>query len=264
MFSKIKQILGSKGIEYFGIMPIEECKIYNPSLFERRVHFAKNVIVFIFPYRAAHPQKHNVSLYAASRDYHGYTKELFADICPALDKCMPGYRFEGMSDHSPINETHAAASVGLGVIGDNGRLINEKYGSYVFIGEIYTDANLEPFGLTQPKRCISCGKCRNACPTKFGEACLSAITQKKGELTDTESEMMRRCGTLWGCDICQEVCPLNKDKAFTDIDYFKSYLIYDLDGKILSSMSDEEFAKRAFSWRGRKTVERNIKILGLE
>lgn len=264
MVSKIKQILNSSGIEFFGILPIEECRIFNRLLYERRVAFAKNVIIFLIPYRASHPEKHNVSLYAAPRDYHGYTKNLFEIVCPGLESLFPGYRFEGMSDHSPINETHAAASVGLGVIGDNSRLINEKYGSYVFLAEIYTDAELEPNKRSDPGHCISCGKCRNACPAEFGITCLSAITQKKGILTEEEQDMMRRCGTLWGCDICQEVCPMNKDKAFTDIEYFKTELIYDLDGPTLASMSREEFADRAFSWRGRAVPERNIKILGLE
>ncbi len=264
MISKIKNLLDSRGIEFFGILPIESCRIYNRSLFERRTAFAKSVIVFIIPYRASHPEKHNVSLYAAPRDYHGYTEALFEDLIPELEKIVPGARFEGMSDHSPINETHAAASAGLGVIGDNCRLINQKYGSYVFIGEIYTDAPLQSTGICEPAECIHCGKCRDACPAEFGRSCLSAITQKKGELSEDEAEMMRRCGIVWGCDICQEVCPMNRGKQFTDIEYFRSELIYDLDDARLSSMSDEEFANRAFSWRGRKTVERNLRILGLK
>lgn len=264
MIKKIKEILDSHGIEYCGVIPIEECSIINRSLFDRYANFATNAIVFLIPYRTKHPSTHNISLYAAAKDYHTYAKMLFKKICQQLEIILPDNHFHGMCDHSPIDETLAAATVGLGIIGDNGRLINDKYGSYVFIAEIYTDALIEASRIIQPFHCNSCGKCKECCPTAFNGECLSAITQKKGELCDFEITMIQKHGTLWGCDICQEACPLNEGKAFSEIDFFKDDLIFNLNEKILSSMSNEEFSERAFAWRGRKTVERNIKILETE
>lgn len=258
---EIKRALNLHGIEYIGLLSIRSCKVINSSLFERSVSFAKNVIVFLIPYRVETPKNHNISLYAAPRDYHGYTKELFSEICSKLEEKFPGNKFTGMSDHSPIDEILAAASAGLGVIGKNRCLINEKYGSYVFIGEIYTDADIEASEPIEPKHCISCGKCKRACPCGFGVDCLSAITQKKGELTETEEKLIFQNSTVWGCDICQEVCPMNKGKAFTEIEYFKTDLVYNINTESLYAMNDDDFKKRAFSWRGRKVLERNIKIL---
>ena len=205
--------------------------------------------------------KHNVSLYAAPRDYHLFAKDLFDDVIPKLQALFPGNAFRGMCDHSPINETLTAARAGLGIIGDNTRLINEKYGSYVFIGEVFTDADIETSAPCDPGECIHCGACAAACPAQFGETCLSEITQRKGELTRDETDMMIRTGTVWGCDVCQEVCPMNEGKAFTPIDYFRTDLIYDLDDRVLSGLDKEEFAERAFSWRGRSVPERNINVL---
>ncbi|MBQ3100619.1 MAG: DUF1730 domain-containing protein [Clostridia bacterium] len=261
MLDKIKEFLGSYKIEYIGVIPVENCRIINRSLFARSVSFAKNAVVFLIPYKTSCPENHRISLYAAAKDYHGFTKRIFDDVCPRLEALYPNFRFHGMCDHSPIDETHAAASVGLGVIGNNGRLISGKYGSYVFIGEIYTDAAIEPSEIINPPGCISCGRCKTACPTGFEGECLSAITQKKGELTYMQANLMRKYGVLWGCDKCQEVCPMNEGKELSEIDYFKEDLIFDLDENLLSSMPDKEFAKRAFSWRGRKTIERNINIL---
>ena len=104
-----------------------------------------------------------------------------------------------------------------------------------------------------------------ACPTGVlrgeGDDCLSAITQRKGELTEREIELMRKNNTLWGCDICQSVCPHNKFPVSTPIDFFYEERIDELTSKVLESLDDESFSKRAFAWRGRKTVERNIGYL---
>ena len=70
---------------------------------------------------------------------------------------------------------------------------------------------------------------------------------------------------LWGCDICQLVCPLVKKAiesgAETPIEFFRENRIKNLTPEVLSEMTDEEFGKRAFSWRGRQTIERNLKLL---
>lgn len=265
MKETVKRLLAGYGIEYCGVLPIGEARIINPSLYERTVKdFARSVAVFIAPYAVEHEGGGNVSVYAAARDYHIFMKGLFGKVCAELERLFPGHRFYGMSDHSPINETHAAALVGLGVVGDNMRLINEKYGSYVFIGEIYTDAALESDAAAEPGECIHCGACAKACPAEFGVTCLSDVTQRKGELTPEEKAMMRRVNTAWGCDVCQKVCPLNRGKKTTSIPFFREKLIFDLTSGLLEAMSDEDFACRAYAWRKRNVIARNINILESE
>jgi epoxyqueuosine reductase QueG len=94
-----------------------------------------------------------------------------------------------------------------------------------------------------------------------GTDCLSAITQRKGELTDKEKDLMRTHNTAWGCDICQTSCPHNRHPALTPVEFFHRERIPQLTREILDNMSEDEFSRRAFAWRKRKTVERNLDIL---
>ena len=108
-------------------------------------------------------------------------------------------------------------AAGLGVLGDNGLLITPRWGSFVFIGEIITlsEAPPEPAPL---KFCAHCGRCSAACPSP--DSCLSALTQKKGALSAGEEELIRRSGSVWGCDICQLACPCNDGAEETAIPEF--------------------------------------------
>lgn len=259
-------------LDAYAILAYEKTLPTRPYLLSRIPNFVpKTVILFLAPYYAGEAE--NLSVYAAARDYHGYMKELFARLCPALAQASPPYRFFGFSDHSPIDERRAALRAGLGILGKNGLLLHEKYGSFVFIGEIFTDAPADLFGEahTYPIRtCEGCSACQNACPTGIlrgeSDACLSAITQKKGELTEEEIALIRENGTAWGCDACQSVCPYNTDRirdgrAYTLIPYFREARIPHLSLSLLRGMSEEEFAARAFSFRGRAPLKRNLEIL---
>lgn len=258
MVNKIKKIFIKENIEYASILNINDCCIINERLFERKTPFAKSVIIFLVPYFAGEKNDRNISLYAVSRNYHDYLEFIFEKVISELKEEFPEHIFTGMGDHSPIAETRAAACAGLGIIGDNYRLINEKYGSYVFIGGIFTDLTCK-ISPKEIQTCNHCGACRKSCPSP--ENCLSAITQRKGELTEDEIAMMIKYNTAWGCDICQMVCPMNKKIEQTPIDFFKNELIYHLTPEILGAMSDDELAHRAFGWKKRKTIERNIKLL---
>ena len=258
MLELVKYVFKNENIEYIGVLPMESCKIINQPLYERTCLWAKSVILFLVPYYTEDRPGRNISLYAVPRDYHGYMASLTDRVVEKLQYMQPDRRFRGMADHSPIAETSAAAMAGLGIIGDNYRLINEKYGSYVFIGGIFTDMVTSEV----PKEiafCSHCGACIKACPSR--DNCLSALTQQKGELDENTISLMRQHNTAWGCDICQTVCPYNKDKASTPIDFFWQDRIFELTPDILDNMSDDELKTRAFGWRKRKTVERNIKLL---
>ena len=257
-------ILKRYGIEFSSVLPFEMCEIIN----ERRLGVLKkrlqpaSVIVFLVPYYAGE-EKRNISKYAVSRDYHLFMRGLFGDVCEALSEKY-GASFCGMADSSPINEVRAASYAGLGMIGDSGMLINEKYGSYVFIGAIYSDAEFE-YGADRTSFCCHCGKCRAACPAKEGRQCLSAVTQKKGELTPEEIAYVLEYGSAWGCDICADVCPYSlaavKNGAVTPIRFFYEDRTPYLTPDILQSMTDGRFAERAYAWRGKAVIERNLELL---
>lgn len=227
----------------------------------------ETVLIFLLPYYAG--ETVNLSRYAASLDYHICIRELTARLIASLGELYPGYTFRGFGDHSPIDERSAALVAGLGIVGDNGLLIHERYGSYIFIADILTDLPPERVGAIPPRpvlTCEHCGACRRCCPTGIlrgeGEWCLSAITQRKGELTAEEIECMRANNTVWGCDVCQSVCPHNRAPQMTPIAFFHEDRIPLLTRERLDEMDDATFARRAFAWRKRKTVERNLDALG--
>lgn len=263
----IRNYFTSLMIKHYAVLSYGDCKEINPSIMEREEFTPKSVIIFLMPYYTGDTV--NISRYAASLDYHLALKEVTDGLISAIKEYRPDARAKGYGDHSPINEVHAALIAGLGIIGDNGLLINEEYGSYIFIGDVITDVDPDALGAVLPaavRECHHCSACKRACPTGIlrseGDDCLSAITQRKGELAENEVELMRKNNTVWGCDMCQSVCPYNKTPKITPISFFHKERIELLDSATLSAMDKETFRKRAFAWRGRKTVERNLELLG--
>ena len=260
---ELSEFFREKGIEYFAVLDYSDCIETFPALASRANISHRSVIVYLLPYYAG--ECVNLSRYAASLDYHLCIKEVNDSLRSLLSDRFPDADTVGYGDHSPIDERHAALIGGLGILGDNGLLINEKYGSYVFIADIVTDILPSELGATAPmpiRRCHGCGACLRACPTgilrKEGIDCLSAITQKKGALSEYEISLMREYNTVWGCDECQSVCPYNREPQMTPIEFFHRDRIPHLTLDVLNGMSDEEFSRRAFAWRRRKTVERNL------
>lgn len=265
MNKRIKDFFERENIEYYAALDYNNTVEINPRLRERKGIDAKSIIVFLLPYYSGETE--NLSRYAASMDYHIVIHDVTTRLSALISEIYPGSTSVGFGDHSPIDERGAALSAGLGILGDNGLIINEKYGTYVFIADVVTDVPPELMNAKKPVpvlKCEGCGACKRACPTGILSGCsfecLSAITQKKGALTDQEQNLMLNFNTVWGCDECQSACPHNKKPIETPIEFFKKDRISKLTLDALASMNDEEFSKRAFAWRGRKTVERNLEI----
>ena len=274
MISRLREIFFGEKIEYFGALPYSEATETRGYLFKRSGLIPKSVIPFIVPYYTG--EANNISAYAAVPDYHFIVGEMISRITDELKKEYPAYSFIGFTDHSPIDERAAALKAGLGVKGKNGLIINEKYGSYICIAAIFTDMPMpETVYRTVADTkygCIGCDRCIAACPTgtlafvHSGESdfslcpeCLSSITQKKGAHSEEEIALMKKHNTVWGCDICQKVCPHNKNIPKTPIEGFLNDRIPTLTEDIINGMSDEEFQRRAFSFRGRAVPLRNLK-----
>lgn len=270
----LQNMLGQMGVLSAPI-PLAECRITRKYLLDRcNIPISDGTALMLaVPYLIPDilSADNNISLYAIPKDYHLFFKQLNEEL-NSYFKDFPTLRFALYADHSPIDEVDAAARAGLGVKGLNGMLITPQYGSFVFLGEIVTNAPVEcsgyiPISHSAPE-CNLCGECIKACPAacfdKSRDGCLSALTQKKGKLTDEEITALTSHPLVWGCDICQLACPINNQiiaaDIGTDIEFFKSDLVPHLDEKILSDMSDEEFSSRAYSWRGRETIIRNLRL----
>lgn len=223
---------------------------------------AKTIIVLLFSYKTN--TSGNISSYARGKDYHKVLEEKAKPLISLINSS--GFNAKFFCDNASLNERFLAQKAGLGFIGENGFLISPKFGSFVFLAHIITDCEISP-DVPNEDHCSSCGKCKSACPTNAlttGNfySCLSYITQKKGELSKSEDALIKSSKMCWGCDICQSVCPHNKNTPTTQIPEFSKDLICDL--KELPP-SNREFKKiysnRAFSWRGKAVLERNLNII---
>jgi epoxyqueuosine reductase len=269
--AEIKTLFEKEHIAHVSHLPFSACHVTKAHLYEKQAFLPQSVLIFLIPYFSVTPE--NFSSYAAAEDYHLYFEALSARLCAELKALYPEEGFIGFADHSPIDERDAAVRAGLGIYGKNKLLISKEYGTYQFIGEILSTVSPERLGEVKEfpfSLCIGCNACLLACPTGFlrgeGASCLSAITQKKGTLSNEEVALMKKSGTAWGCDECQKVCPYTKEAIHrgsvnSPIPFFNESLITHLTSESVSSLSDEAFACRAFAWRGRETLLRNVRIL---
>ncbi len=262
MFSEIKKLLNAEGIEQIGIIKIEDCEIINERIMPKD---AKSAILFSIPYRTdGRKTNDGFSEYARIYDYHGFCRQLYEKVIIRMQN-KTGFNFYGFCDHSPINEKTSIAKCGLGVIGRNSLFIDNKFGSFVFIGSIITDMPTTA-NASNIKNCIDCGKCIKTCPSSAivnkgidRTKCLSGISQKKTK-SDEEKALLRANNIVWGCDLCQNVCPHNTKTEKTNIKYFSDYRAEYIDKEFIEKLSDDEFNKFAFAYKGRKLLLDNIEF----
>lgn len=261
----INDCMKSHNIEIYGFCPFKETlPLIECRAKARLPEYPETVIVCAFPYLVRENGKRNLSYYACVSDYHNVVINILKNTAEELSVSTGGV-FEVFTDNSPIREVNAAVKAGIGVLGDNGLLITEKYGSYVFIGEIVTDLKIETDLFN--KSCLHCGMCIKKCPVKAisngiidENICLSAITQKKGILSDEETELIKENGLAWGCDSCQTICPMNKQTEETYISEFRQSAHH----LLKEDEVDERIKTSAYNWRGKKTIIRNLEIFNFD
>ena len=184
---------------------------------------AKSVIVIaVNYYREQPPTKRGygrIARYAYGRDYHKVLKGILKKIAAHLEILNPECQSKICVDSAPILEKAYAVKAGLGFIGKNTTLITKEFGSFVLLGEILTTAELAS-DAPATGTCGTCTRCLDACPTKALTAahtmdarrCISYLTIEHRR--PIEPELASKMGNLiFGCDICQEVCPYNKSSA---------------------------------------------------
>lgn len=240
-------------------------KRINPLLHMRN---GKTIISIAFPYAYDLSDASDVyfSKYTWGKDYHTVVSDYLKKICDYI-KNLGGEAIYFV-DSNELPERYIAYLCGIGFIGKNNMLITEKYGSYVFLGEIITDLNLEADKpITQ--KCGDCTLCLKACPTKAiniggscPNICLSYITQKK-HIED--SWFKKLDGRLFGCDSCQNVCPYNKGVQLSKIEEFVPYeYMKNISLEELLSIDNKTFKEKyrntSCGWRGKNILQRNALI----
>lgn len=238
-------------------------KKINPGLL---LEGGKTIISIAFPYYYGDDEGDSLfSSYTKGEDYHKILMEYLNKICEFIIKL--GGRCIPLVDSNPLPERYIATLCGIGFIGKNNTLITSKYGSYVFLGEIITDLDLEP-DKPNHNNCFGCNLCMKKCPTSViiedgknfnSKRCLSYLTQKK-HLDNEEITLIK--GKVFGCDECQKFCPHNKDIAISPIKEFepKSYMKeVNLSELILLNnvQFKEKYKKHSCGWRGKNILIRN-------
>ncbi len=200
--------------------------------------WARSVVVCALNYNTAQPYSTQatgagrgwISRYAWSRqDYHDA-------VMPRLRRVEAAFRNASRSDDlitrcyvdtGPIVERVAAKYAGIGWIGKNTCIINQKLGSWLFLGVILTSLDLATMNLPAPDRCGSCTRCIDACPTDAfiapyqldSNKCIAYLTiEKRGALPEDDDLRSGMGRHVFGCDICQDVCPWNRKAPATNAD----------------------------------------------
>jgi len=169
-----------------------------------------------------------VARYAWGRDYHKTIQKRLRALRADLQAAAPDARFQTGSDATPLLETYFAAQAGLGFRGKHTLVINGQLGSWFFLGEVLSTVAVEPYGRPTSKRCGSqCTHCIDVCPTRAivgpyqldASRCISYLTIEHRGPVDPELRPLMG-DWLFGCDLCQEVCPWTvRARATTEPDF---------------------------------------------
>lgn len=233
----------------------------------------KTIISIAFPYL------HNIdyydngfSVYTRGEDYHKVVKSYLSKICEFIESI--GGNAMSFVDSNFLPERYIAYLANVGFIGKNNLIITKKYGSFVFLGEIITDLEIETkerdFNeIEKFNECGSCEICYKECPSKSinkykknPNICVSYFTQKK-TLEDKEIKLLK--GRVFGCDSCQNSCPYNENINFSNIKEFYPFDFMNKENtRELASIGTkdfkESFLKTSCGWRGKNVLKRNAII----
>jgi epoxyqueuosine reductase len=182
---------------------------------------AKSVITLLMNYFPAEQQAADtpkISKYAFGNDYHEVIREKLKDLLRYIKATIGEVNGRGFVDSAPVLERSWAQKSGLGWIGKNGNLINKQSGSYFFIATLITDLELEYDDTFVKDFCGTCTKCIDACPTEAilpdkiieGNKCISYFTIELKDALIPGTMKGKFDNWMFGCDVCQDVCPWNR------------------------------------------------------
>lgn len=203
-------------------------------------------------------------------DYHIVLRKRMEDLINEIEKVQP-FNYRYFVDTGPLVDREIARKAGIGYYGKNCSIINDEYGSFIFLGYILTDLDINYIPTVSENRCGDCIRCIKACPTGALEEpyrvnpkkCISYLTQTKNTIPDELREKMSN--KIYGCDTCQMACPKNKGIIIPEHKEFMPVITKGyMNLEELLSISNKEFKEKyghiAGSWRGKNILKRNAII----
>lgn len=256
---------------------------YMENHFELRVNpqklvpGAKSVITLLinyFPSQSQSASGPKISKYAYGKDYHDVIKNKLRSFLQMLREQIGEIQGRGFVDSAPVLERSWAQRSGLGWIGKNGNLINKQKGSFLFIATLITDLELDYDDPLAKDYCGSCRKCIDACPTEAilpdkvvdGSKCIAYFTIELKEMLIPTGMNGRFKNWMFGCDVCQDVCPWNRFATATDeIEFTPLYEVLNFTRNDWEQLTEDSFKKIFKNSPLRRTkfagINRNLKFL---
>ena len=238
---------------------------------------ANSVITLLLNYFPTEKQRNDelkISKYAYGKDYHEVIREKLNKYIEHIKSAIGNFHGRGFVDSAPVLERTWAQRSGLGWVGKNGNLINKQMGSFYFIATLITDLDLEADEPFARDYCGTCSRCIDACPTDAilpgkvvdGSKCISYFTIELKDMLIPNEMKGKFENWMFGCDICQDVCPWNRfSKPTNEIEFRPLPEILDLSTKEWEMMTEEKF-KNIFkhsplSRSKLKGIQRNLKFI---
>jgi epoxyqueuosine reductase len=238
---------------------------------------AKSVITLLLNYYPNESQDINspkIAKYAWGMDYHDVIKEKLKALFAYINQHIGQIDGRGFVDSAPVLERTWANKSGLGWIGKNGNLINKQAGSFFFIATLICDLELEPDPTFKTDHCGTCTRCIDACPTDAiidnkkidASKCISYLTIELKDQLIPDAFEGKMDNWLFGCDVCQDVCPWNRfSKPHTEQAFTAHKEILNLSSQEWEALEESTFdtffkhspLKRS-KWKG---LQRNIQFI---
>jgi len=214
---------------------------------------AKSVITLLlnyFPEKKQREGSPKIAKYAYGEDYHEVIRDKLKTLIEMIKINIGDVNGRGFVDSAPVLERTWAQKSGLGWIGKNGNLINKNQGSYFFIATLIIDLELDYDDVFVKDYCGSCSRCIDSCPTDAilpdkvidGSKCISYFTIELKEALIPEKMKGSFDNWLFGCDVCQDVCPWNRfSKSTTEIKFTPIPEILNFNTADWESLTEENF-----------------------
>lgn len=240
---------------------------------------AKSILSLALNYYSPRAAKESndlkISRYAWGIDYHEIVPPMLKRLLEEINNIVPGVKGRYYSDTGPLFEKAIAERAGVGWRGKHTNVITREVGSWVFLAEIILNIELEP-DLPAQDMCGTCTRCIEACPTEAlkpyeidATRCIAYLTIELKPEHEIPPELASKLdGWIYGCDVCQDVCPWNRFEEPTHLSEFAPRdEIVSLTAEAIETMAQEEYAKRFYKSPMKRAklagLKRNIRSRGL-